>query len=356
MSTPAIQAAAVPADRLLGFCCEALQASGLSKTHAGEVAQCLLNADLWGVESHGVSRLPIYCERLRRGVVNARPSMQVRGATAVGTVHGDNGPGAVVGSHAMREAISRARQYGAGVMLARRSNHYGVAGHYARMALAHDCIGISGTNAPIVMAAWGASEPSLGTNPFAVAAPAGRFGVFALDMSSSVVAKGKILVAQRKGEAIPTGWALDAKGKPTTDASAAWDGVVLPFAGAKGSSFALFIEIVAGALAGAAMAGQISDQYTDFERPQDAGHFFIALHISSFMPLADFVARVEALVAEVKSRHRAEGFDEILIPGEIEARHEETCLRQGVQIDASLMARLDALAHAASIEPLRLFN
>ncbi|MDP2254720.1 MAG: Ldh family oxidoreductase, partial [Polaromonas sp.] len=243
----------VAVNALSHFCRDTLIATGLSGEHAGQVTDCLVNADLWGVESHGVSRLPIYVERLRRSVVNAQPAMTVQGARATGTVLGDNGPGAVVGTHAMQEAIARAREFGCGVMLARQSNHYGVAGHYTRMALAHDCIGISGCNSPIGMAAWGAMEPTLGTNPFAVAVPAGRYGTFALDMSSSVVAKGKILVAQRKGDPIPLGWALDAQGKPTTNADDAWNGVVLPFAGAKGSGFALFIEILSGALAGAAM-------------------------------------------------------------------------------------------------------
>lgn len=327
-----------------------LQGHGLADRHAAEVADCLLNADLWGVESHGISRLPIYCERLRRGVVNALPRMTLTGAGAVASVAGDNGPGAVVGTFAMRAAIERAKQHGIGAVVARRSNHYGVAAHYTRMAVQEDCIGLSGTNAPVGMAAWGAREPTFGTNPFAVAAPAGHHGVFSLDMSSSVVARGKILVHQRKGEPVPLGWALDKDGKPTTDATAAWEGVVLPFGGPKGSGFALFVELLAGALSGAAMAGAITDQYADFRNPQDVGHFFIALHIPALMPLETFTRRAEELIAEVKSRRRADGFDEILIPGELEARSAARAEATGIPLDAALLQKLQAAAHHAGTE------
>lgn len=339
-------------ERVERFAVAALRSTGVAATHAQEVARCLLNADLWGVDSHGMSRLPIYVERLQRGIVNKAPAMKVSGAMAAGTVDGDNGPGAVVGTFAMREAIARACKFGVSALVARRSNHYGVSAHYTRMAVEADCIGISGSNAPITMAAWGASEPTLGTNPFAVAMTAGKYGTFSLDMASSVVAKGKILVAQRKGTPIPEGWALDSEGRATTNADAAWNGVVLPFAGAKGSGFALFVEAIAGALAGAAMAASISDQYTDFEKPQDAGHFFIALHIPAFMPVAQFRQRMEALVGEVKARRRAQGFDEILMPGEIEARHEARYREQGIPLDPTLIAKLDAIATACGIAPL----
>lgn len=335
------------------FCSALLRAQGLAPAHADEVMRCLLHADLWGVDSHGVSRLPIYLERLRRGAVNPRPVLATRsGAAAVATIDGDNGPGAVVGGHAMRDALARAALHGVGVAVARRSNHYGVAGHYARMAVPAGCIGVSGTNAPITMAAWGAREPALGTNPFAVALPAGRFGTFALDMSSSVVAKGRILQARRRGTPIPEGWALDAAGRATTDAAAAWDGVVLPFAGPKGSGFALFVEALSGALAGAAMAGAIADQYTVFDRPAGVGHFFIALQIEAFMPLAEFTARMETLVSEIQGRRRADGVDRIRMPGALEAESEARLRADGIPLDAALADQLDALARDAGLATL----
>jgi L-2-hydroxycarboxylate dehydrogenase (NAD+) len=333
---------------LHAFTLAVLEGHGVAASDAAAVAACLLNADRWGVESHGISRLPIYCERIQRGVVNPAPRISIEGRGGVAAVSGDNGPGAVVATHAMQATIQRAQQHGVGVVTVRHSNHYGVAAHYTRMAAEQGCIGLSCTNAPVGMAVWGSREPTLGTNPFAVAMPAGRYGVFSLDMSSSVVARGKILVQQRKGEPIPPGWALDKHGKPTTNPQAAWEGVVLPFGGPKGSGFAMFVELMAGALAGAAMAGRIADQYQDFERPQDVGHCFIAVDIDALMDLAEFESRAETLIAEVKSRALADGFDEILMPGELEARSAAQAELHGLALDDSLVEKLHALGTRAA--------
>lgn len=331
--------------RLRDFTAGVLVSAGLPKPKADTVAECLVIADLWGIGSHGVSRLPIYAERIKKGIVSGSSDPFVlTGGRAVCVVDGANNPGAVAGRFAMETAINAASDFGVGFAAVRNSNHFGVAGYYARMAVERGMIGICGTNAPITMAVWGAREPALGTNPITFAAPGGRFGEVFLDMSSSVVAKGKILVHARRGEPIPEGWALDKDGNPTTDSRAAADGVVLPFAGPKGSGLSLFIDIIAGVLSGAAHGGLVRDQYSDFEDPQNVGHFFLALDISAFMPEAEYIERIEAYFAEIKSRRRAVGVQEIFLPGEREALNEKACRTDGIPIEPSLLAALQKTA------------
>jgi LDH2 family malate/lactate/ureidoglycolate dehydrogenase len=336
----------VSAEALKSFGQRILCRAGLSVEHAGTIVDNLVYADLCGLDSHGISRLPIYTRRLSEGALNPRadPKVIAGDGTALRLMDGENGPGSVVGAAAMRKAIAGAQQSGACIVLARNSNHFGAAAYFTHLAVREGCIGICCSNSPATMAAWGAREPALGTNPISFAAPAGRYGELNLDMSSSVVAKGKILTHLRKGLPIPLDWALDPQGIPTTDAVAAAAGVVLPFAGAKGSGLALFIDILSGVLSGAAFGGAIGDQYVEPLRPQNVGQFFIAVDISSLMPMPEFIARIEAFCAEIKGRAKAEGVSEILLPGENKARHFRERSQLGIELDPTLMRDLDALA------------
>jgi LDH2 family malate/lactate/ureidoglycolate dehydrogenase len=345
----------VTVSALATYARDILMAAGLSAEHASTVADCLIYADLAGVDSHGVSRLPIYARRIHEGIVNAnaRPRVVSAEMLALRVIDGDNAPGAVVGAFAMREAVAAAKSFGVGFSIAHASNHFGVAAYYARLAAAQGSLGICGTNAPINMAVWGSREPALGTNPLAMAAPAGRYGELNLDMSSSTVAKGKVLVHARKGLPIPEGWALDTEGNPTTDAAAAVAGVVLPFAGPKGSGLSLFIDLIAGVMSGAAFGAAVRDQYTDFKTPQNVGHFFIAVDISQIMPLEAYSTRVEAFCDELKAKQLAPGIAEIRLPGEAKARSERERRGTGIDIDATLEKELDALAGKLQRSTLR---
>lgn len=345
----------VSAARLQLFASGIMVAAGLSADDADRVADCLVYADLCGVESHGVSRLPIYARRVAEGLVNPRgkPHTVTEGQRALRIVDGDNAPGAVVGSFAMNQAINAAETFGVGLAVAKHSNHFGMGAYYVRLAAARNFIGICGTNAPATMAVWGARETALGTNPLAIGAPAGRYGDINLDMSSSVVAKGKILVHARKGLSIPEGWAIDVDGNPTTDAAAAAAGVVLPFAGPKGSGLALAIDLIAGVLSGAAFGSSIRDQYADFTAPQDVGHFCIAIDIAQVMPVDAYTARVEAFCAELKSKKRAQGVSEILLPGQSKRRNEQRHLADGISLDPTVEEQLDRLADTLGRERLR---
>jgi LDH2 family malate/lactate/ureidoglycolate dehydrogenase len=345
----------VAAELLEGFARDILVAAGLSPQHAAIVADCLTYADLCGLGSHGISRLPIYARRIAEGIVNPRsqPSVLEGAAAALRVVDGDNGPGAVVGSFAMQQAVAAAKQNGVGLVLVRASNHFGVGAYYSRMAAAEGCLGICGSNAPPNVAVWGASEAAFGTNPLAIAAPAGRYDPINLDMSTSTVAKGKILVHARQGKPIPEGWALDPDGHPTTDAARAAAGVMLPFGGPKGSGLALAVDLIAGVMSGAAFGDGVRDQYTDFTAPQDVGHFFLAVDIGQALPMESYTTRVEALYASLKAKRPAAGVKEVLLPGENKARQEREHRERGISIDPVLERELDELADQQHCSRLR---
>src|SRR5262245_38627001 len=212
-----------------------LAAHGVPEEDAAIVAACLVSADLRGVDTHGLTRLPGYLDRVRRGLINPSPALEPRRVTPVAAaLDGQNGFGFVTGTRAMQEAIRIAREFGVGIVSVRRSTHFGMAASYVLRALDAGLIALVFSNASPAMPPWGARAALLGTNPFAAGAPAGRHPPFLLDMSPAVAARGKIRRAERRGEKIPLGYALDAEGRPTTDPKAALGGVVLPIGAYKG--------------------------------------------------------------------------------------------------------------------------
>ena len=322
-------------------------AEGVPEADANRVAECLVMADLRGVASHGVSRVPIYLDRLRRGLVKARPEMRLERALSVGArLDADDALGFVAATRAMDEAVGMAREHGMGMCFVRRSTHFGMAANYLLQATDAGMAAFVFTNASRAMPIWGGREPFLGTSPFAFAAPAGDRPIV-LDMALSVVARGKVRRAAARGEPIPLGWALDADGNPTTDAQKGYEGVVLPLAGPKGSGLSLMMEIVAGVMSGSAYGGGVRNQYSDFDAPQDVGHAFLAFQPGLFLAPGDYQARMADLIARAKDQPRAAGVDEILMPGEIEARATESRRRDGIRIDGEDLRLL--LAEAARL-------
>jgi LDH2 family malate/lactate/ureidoglycolate dehydrogenase len=208
------------------------------------------------------------------------------------------------------------------------------------------------TNASASMPPWGGREALLGTSPFAAGAPGGREAPFVLDMSPAVAARGKIRRAERRGERIPEGYALDAEGRPTTDPVKALQGVVLPMGGPKGSGLAMLMDIFGGVVSGAAFGGDVTDQYKSFDRPQDVGHFFLAMKPDLFIPADEYRARMDILVQRIHACPTAEGFSEVLMPGEIEARHEAERRRSGLPFGRGEVATLQKEAEKAGIAPL----
>ncbi len=345
----------VSAQELNRVTCAILECVGLSAEHAAQVADGLVAAELRGQGSHGVSRLlDIYVQRLATGATNPRPNVRVvasKGGTAV--VDGDNGPGQVVGRFAMDLAISLAREHGLGAVAVRQSNHYGAAAWYLQTAVRQGLIALTTTNAPPNMPPWGGRKPYLGTNPLAIAVPAGRYGALLLDMATSVVAKGKIQLMAKEGQTtIPAGWALDAEGRDTQDIPAALTGgMMLPVGGPKGYGLAVMVEVLSAMLSGADFGPHLGNMYTEFDRGQNIGHFFGALDVSGLMPTDAFTARIEGFVEEMRAVPRREGVAEILMPGEIEVRCEDRYQREGIPIEAPILAEIGRIAERYGVSP-----
>jgi LDH2 family malate/lactate/ureidoglycolate dehydrogenase len=344
-------ASALAAD---AFARSLLGAHGVPAEDAATIADCLVRAELRGVDTHGLNWLPLYLERVRRGVINVRPKLEIKRVSAVAaTLDGDNGFGFVVGMRAIREAIAMARESGIGVVSARRSTHFGMAAAYAIPAVEAGLMAMIFSNASPGMPPWGGKDRMLGTNPFCMAAPGGKHRPIILDMSPAVAARGKIRRAERRGEQIPIGYALDAQGRATTDPKAALaGGVVLPIGTYKGSGISLFMDIFGGVISGAGFGGDVGDQSKDFNRPQDVGHFFLAMKPNLFISEEEYRARIDTLVERVHAAPRADGFAEILLPGEPEDRIEAERRRTGIPYASTEVAALQEEAKRAGVQPL----
>jgi len=331
-----------------------LRAHGLPEKDATIVAQCLVRADLRGVDTHGLQYLPHYLKRVRSGLINPTPPLAPKRVTPVAAaLDGENGFGFVVGMRAMEEAIAMANEYGIGIVTARRSTHFGMAACYVLPALEAGLISMVFSNASRAMPPWGGREALFGTNPFAAGAPAGAQPAFLLDMSPAVAARGKIRRAARRGEKIPLGYALDAQGKATTDPDAALDGgVVLPIGGPKGSGISMLMDILGGVISGAGCGGDVRSQFLDYDQPQDVGHFFLAMKPDLFISLDDYRARMDRLVERVHENPPAEGFSEVVIAGEPEARLETERRRTGVPYGPKEFAALQEEAARAGLPAL----
>jgi LDH2 family malate/lactate/ureidoglycolate dehydrogenase len=333
------------ADEARALAAALLEAHDVPPQDAATTARCLVRADLRGVDTHGIVRLPGYLDRIRRGLVNPAPQLEPRRvAGAVAHLDGQNGLGFVVATRATQEAMDIARECGTGLVGVTRSTHYGMAATYLLQAVENGLAALIFTNASPAMPPWGGRREMLGTSPFAAAVPNEGGVPFILDMAPSVAARGKIRKALREGRPIPEGYALDEAGRPTTDPAAALKGVVLPIAGPKGAGLSMLMDILCGVLTGAAFAGEVGDQYKRFDRPQGVGHFMLAIRPDLFMPAGDFAARMRHLVAEVKDNPRAEGFDEILMPGEPESRTEADRQANGIPYRRDDLAPLLELA------------
>lgn len=339
-------------NRLLDFAAAVYARAGMPEADARLAADTLVQADLWGHQSHGVMRLSWYVARLRAGVCEpvAAPELVVD-AGAVAVMDGRDAMGQVLTARAMEEAIRRAKAHGVGAVALRDSNHFGTAMYFTLMAARAGCVGFLSTNASPAMAPWGGRAKTVGTNPWSWAAPAGRHAPMVLDIANTGVARGKIYLAKQKGLPIPEGWALDAAGAPTTDPAEAIEGIVLPMAGHKGYAIAAMMDVLSGVLTGGAFGTGVHGPY-QAEHRSGAGQLAIVLDIAAFQPLEGFDARMERLVAELKSVPLAQGFEEVFYPGEIEAREDARNRAEGLLLPGDTLADLRKLAEGHGLTAL----
>jgi LDH2 family malate/lactate/ureidoglycolate dehydrogenase len=315
--------------------------AGMTDADAELIAGDLVKANLRGVDSHGVSRIPMYLERLRRGLVNPRPDVKVtKVAGAVAHVDGDNGMGFVASDVAMNAACDLAAEMGIGLAGVHRSTHFGMGACYALRAIECGMISLIFTNSSPAIPMWGGRTTFLGASPIAAGIPGGKHPPYVMDMAMTVIARGKIRLAAMKGDPIPQGLALDVDGHPTTDAAKAFEGVCLPFGGVKGSVLGTLMDLLSGVLTGANFGGDVKSLYFDHSEPQNVGHLFFAIRPDLFLSMTDFEARMDTFYERIKALPRAAGVDEIMLPGEPEQRREDQRRREGIPVTANVIRDL----------------
>lgn len=341
-------------DALRRFACELFQAAGVGSENAAIVADNLVQGELHGLGSHGVSRLlPIYARRFRQGGTNPDPDVRIlRQDRGSAVLDGDAGPGSVVGNRAMQMAIELAREHGSGWVAVRNSSHFGAAFIFAQQAPAEDMIGFTTTNAVAQVAPYGGRKKALGTNPLCIAVPGGERGDLILDMATSVVARGKIQLAALEGKSIPGDWGVDEDDQPTTDPNRV--GRQLPIGGYKGYGLGLMVEVFSALLADAARSPQVGSLFSDLDRPQKIGHFFGALDIAGFVAPDLFRRRVDALIASMKEVPLVPGSEQILVPGEREARAAAENRERGIPLAPEVLAEFEKLADEFDVAPLEM--
>jgi len=327
------------------YCVDVLGHVGVSQADAAVIIDNLVEADLRGVDSHGVVRFPIYVERLAAGGSNPRPNIRfVRETRTTGVLDGDNGLGQLVGVRAMEAAIEKARDGDCAFVSVRNSNHYGAAAYYAEMATRHDMIGLTFTIGGINhMTPWGGAEAMLGNNPFAVAFPTGGDFPVVLDMACSVAARGKIIVAAKDGTPIPADWASGPDGAPTTDPVEALKGFVLPVGGPKGYALTMTVGLLSSMLSGAYFGSEVTHMYDDLETPQNIGHLFGVLPIASFEDVGRYKERMAKAARDICGVKKAPGVERIYLPGEREYLKMQDRRKSGIPLSRAVFAELREL-------------
>ncbi|CAB4636499.1 unannotated protein [freshwater metagenome] len=319
---------------LQGFTTKVFEAAGMSSENAGLAARALVNADARGVESHGVARLAVYLDRIDKGGSSgtALPFVsKEHGAIAV--VDGNNALGLVSGYFGMNKAIELATQFGIGAVSVKNSGHFGPAAEYARLGAEKSCIAISTTNVNTSMAPWGGIDPLLGNNPIALAAPTSHHP-FVLDMALSTVARGKIRLADARGEDIPLGWGLDSKGVPTTNPREALEGLITPLGGPKGSALAMAVDVLCALLSGSPTSPEVRSQAIQ-DQPQHVSHFFLAIYVPAFVEMKQFLGDIDSMLEKIRKSTPAANVNKIYAPGDIELEAEESANKNGISLQLS---------------------
>lgn len=323
----------IAAAELADLVTQIFAACGMPDENARLLSDSLVTADLRGIHSHGVLRVPDYVNKLTRDGVDpaARPVIVSKKGGAI-VVDGINAMGQIASQLAMKTAINAAKENAIAFAAVRGSNHCGAMDYWAMQALPHGMIGICGTNALPTMAPWGGKDKIVGINPLAIALPGGEEPPMVLDMAFGATAHGKIRVYHQKGEAIPEGWAFDENGLPTTDTARALSGLIQPIGQHKGVGLGIMVGVLSSLLSGAAY-GTESGNMVDGAKPGVDGHFFIAIDVEAFTPLAMFKARADAIAQQIQQSRTALPGETLYPPGLLEHRFAERYVIEGIPLN-----------------------
>ena len=321
---------------------------GLNPKHSMISAKAIINAELVGAHSHGLSRLKMYCDRIDKKVINPKPKIKIKNISkSISKVDADNSIGFVAADIAIKKVIKNAKETGIGLVGVKKSGHYGLSGYYAEQATNKNLVAMIFTNAPPAVAPHGALKSLFGTNPICFGTPTGSKIPFILDTSISMINRGKIRVAARNNKKIPEGVALDKNGKPTIDAKKALQGVQLPIAGFRGSGLAWMVDILSGVLTGGNHAGRVKDPFDDFTGPQNIGHLFFAFKPNLFV--SDYNKRIKNNIRTIKALPKIKGIKEIMYPGQNKFKRFKINSRKKINIPSNIKKDITKLVSKNTI-------
>jgi len=318
------------------------QKHNLSKDHSKIVSDYLIKAELLGAPSHGLARLKMYCDRIKRKLINSKPKIKIKKiSNSISHVDADNSIGFIAANVGINQAIKNAKKTGIGLVAVKRSGHYGLSSFYAEQAVENNLLVFCFTNAPAALAPYGAKKSLFGTNPICFGVPTGK-APFIFDASTSMINRGKIRRASKLGKKIPYGVALDKFGNITTDANKALKGTQLPIASFKGSGLAWMVDILSGVLTGSSHSGKTKDPFDDFSGPQNMGHLFITINPKIFVG-KNFLKEMKINISRIKRLPKAKGFTSILYPGERKNKTYRKNMNKDISIPSKILKEINEL-------------
>ena len=313
-----------------------------SNEHAKISTEAIIKAELINASSHGLSRLKMYCDRIKKKLINSNPKIKIKKISrSISLVDAGNAIGFIGGDVGIKQAIKNAQSSGIGVVAVKNSGHFGLSSFFAEQAVKKNMIVFCFTNAPPALAPYGAKKSLFGTNPICFGTPTGSNVPFILDTSVSITNRGKIRLAAKLGKKISKNTALDKYGNPTTDAIKALAGVQLPIAGFRGSGLAWMVDILSGVLTGANHGGKVKDPFDDFSGPQNIGHLFIVLKSNLF--LKNYNQRIKQNIKRVKKLPKIKGVKEIMYPGQNKYRRYKKNMNKKINIPNEILKDLNHL-------------
>lgn len=341
----------IKAEKLRSFGITIAKKFQLSEIDAATLIDNLIDANLNGIDTHGLTRLSIYLKRIKLKLINPNPSMQfIQKFPIAAVLNADNGLGQVAGVKAVNKAIEMAKNYGLGAVAVCNSQHFGSLAYYCNIAARNDMICLAFTNAEPAMPAWGSYEAYFGTNPIAMGVPVKGDTPISIDMATSIVARGKIIVASKQKKSIPEGWALDAEGNSTTDSIKALAGSVLTMAGPKGYALAMMVDVLSGVLSGSGYGKKVNSMYKDLEHTANVGHFFLCINLEAFMPKDTFYERIKDMKEGIKKTKKRPGVNEIFVPGEEKLGIRAERSKNGIPLSNDVYEELKILAKENNID------